>query len=103
MSTEAQISVLDELQALLERQIQAAMKSDFKTVEKLTSQTQNCVQELLNGDFQRNPDFEKQHKYILGLYKKLDLIIAGEKSHLMNQQKLADNVLKSLSAYRKNG
>ena len=85
---------------LLER---AAMKSDFKKVEKLTEQTEIKTQELLKSKLSQNPDFEKQHKYVLELYKKLELILAGEKANLLNQQKLTDNVRKTLSAYGKNG
>ncbi|GEM_PF-3544702 len=102
MKTDEIISPLDELQCLLEKQIQAAMRSDFKFVEKLAEQTDNKVQELLQCDLPKNPDFEKQHKYILGLYKKLDLIMAGEKANLLRQQKLADNAIKTISAYSKN-
>jgi hypothetical protein len=103
MIADTKLSPLSELQCLLEKQIQAAMKNDFKTVEKLAEQTENKIQQLLKGDFQKSPDFEKQHKYVLGLYKKLDLIIAGEKATLLHQQKLVDKVRKTLSVYGKNG
>jgi hypothetical protein len=102
MKTDEKISPLDELQCLLEKQIQAAMRSDFKSVEKLAEQTDTKVQELLQCELLKSPDFEKQHKHILGLYKKLDLIMAGEKANLLRQQKLADNAIKTISAYSKN-
>jgi hypothetical protein len=102
MAADEKTTPLSQLQILLEKQIQAAMRSDFTTVEKLTAQTEIKVQELLKCPFPKNPDFEKQHKYVLGLYKKLDLIMAGEKFNLLKQQKLTDNALKAISAYYKN-
>jgi len=102
MNADEKTSPLYELGYLLEKQIQAAMKSNFKTVEKLTEQTEIKIQELLKNKLPPNPDFEKQHKYVLDLYKKLDLILAGEKACLLNQQKAVDNVRKTLNVYRKN-
>lgn len=103
MNADEKTSPLYELRCLLEKQIQAAMKSNFKEVDKLAEKTEIAIQELLKSKLSPNPDFEKQHKYVLVLYKKLDLILAGEKANLLNQQKLTDNVRKTLSAYRKNG
>jgi hypothetical protein len=100
MSTDNQISMLDELQSLLEKQIEMARRSNLRRVEALAEQADSVVEKIVKTKTFDQPEFDAQRKHMVKLYKKLQLILAAGKDSVSRQLRQVGNVLKTLKAYR---
>ena len=103
MSNHKQISMLDELQSLLEKQIEMARRSNLRRVEALAEQTDSVVEKIVKTKTFDQPEFDAQRKHMVKLYKKLQLILAAGKDSVSRQLRQVGNVRKTLKAYRDNG
>ena len=103
MSTDKQISMPDELQSLLEKQIEMARRSNLRRVEALAEQADSVVEKIVKTKTFDQPEFDSQRKLMVKLYKKLQLILAAEKDSVGRQLRQVGNVRKTLKAYRDNG
>jgi len=102
MNTDVETNLLAELEYLLEKQIKLALKSDYKGVETLAEQAGGFLKKIIKMKPSDIPDFKKRRDNLLELYKKLELILATEKSIVKKQQQQANNVRKIISVYRNN-
>ena len=100
MSTDKQISMLDELQSLLEKQIEMARRSNLRRVEASAEQADSVVEKIVKIKTFDQPEFESQRRYTVKLYEKLQLILAAGKDSVGKQLKQVGNVRKTLHAYR---
>ena len=103
MSNHKQISMLDELQSLLEKQIEMARRSNLRRVEALAEQADSVVEKIVKTKTFDQPEFDDQRKHMVKLYKKLQLILAAGKDSVGRQLRQVGNVRKTLKAYRDNG
>lgn len=102
MKTDKPISLLDQLQSLLEQQIELACKSDFRRVEALAEQTNSVIEQIATSKQHNMLEFSDQRKHIADLYKKLQLIFTAGKDTVSGQLKQISDVRKTLNAYRNN-
>jgi len=102
MSTDKQISMLDELQSLLEKQIEMARRSNLRRVEALAEKADSVVEKIVKTKTFDQPEFDAQRKHMVKLYKKLQLILAAGKDSVSRQLRQVGNVRKTLKAYRDN-
>ena len=102
MSTDKQISMLDELQSLLEKQIEMARRSNLRCVEALAEQADSIVEKIVKAKTFDQPEFDGQRIHMVKLYKKLQLILAAGKDSVSRQLSQVGNVRKTLKAYRDN-
>ena len=102
MSTDKEISMLDELQSLLEKQIEMARRSNLRRVEALAEQADSVVEKIVKTKTFDQPEFDAQRKHMVKLYKKLQLILAAGKDSVSRQLRQVGNVRKTLKAYRDN-
>jgi hypothetical protein len=101
MTTE-QTNIMDNLEQVLQKQIEMTLKGNFKAVEKLTEDADREIKKILAKKTTEIPDFETKRQRILKMYEELDLMLSAEKEIVKGQQKMADNVRKTLSAYHSN-
>lgn len=99
MSADEQKRLLDNLQSLLEKQIELARKSNFHGVEMLAEQAGTAIEKITKMEPSGQPDSENRREHLLKLYKKLELMLAAEKTSVKRQQNQVDNARKVLSAY----
>lgn len=97
------ISMLDELQGLLEKQIEMARRSNLRRAEALVEQADSAVEKIVKTKTFDQPKYDCQRKHIVKLYKKLQLILTAGKDSVGKQLRQVGNVRKTLKAYRDNG
>jgi len=100
MDADEQKQLLDMLQNQLEKQIELARQGNYKQVELIAEENDDTLKRIVAQKTSTPEIFEKRRNHILTLYKKLEVMIAAEKSIVENQQHQADNVRKTLGIYR---
>ena len=100
MKADEQISLLDNLQVLLETQIEMALKGNFRRVEALAEQADSVVEKIVRTKAFEQSGSEGQRKNLAELYKKLELILAAGKASIGKQLRQMGNVRKTLKVYR---
>jgi hypothetical protein len=103
MNITKQTDIMDNLEKVLQKQIELTLQGNFKAVEKLTEQAGCEIKKILSQKLTEIPDFENKRKNILKMYEKLNLMLSAEKEIVKGQQRMADNVRKTLSAYHTKG
>lgn len=102
MNADEQKNLLDKLQNRLEKQIELASQGNYKQVELIAEQNGEIITKIAEQRTFADENLKTQREHILSLYKKLELMIAAEKSIILNQQQQTDNVRKTLNIYRSN-
>ena len=103
MSTDEQTRLLDNLQSLLEKQIEMARRSDFRSVEALAEQADFIVDEIVKMKCFEQPEFAGRCQHLTKLYQKLELMLTGSKDSVGRQLRQVGNVRKTLEAYHNKG
>ena len=103
MNADEQTYLLDNLQSLLEKQIEMALKGNFRRVEALAEQASSIVEKIVKIKPFGQSEFDGRRKHLLKLYKKLELMLAAGKDSVAKQLRQAGNARKTLKAYRNNG
>jgi len=102
MTNSEQIHLVDDLQGLLEKQIEFAVKGDLDGVERIGSQTRSLVEKLSPTGVLKKPGFEKKRQQIEKLYERLLLMFTVQKNQVGGQLKRISKGKKTLKAYRVN-
>ena len=97
----AQMSLFDELQRLLEKQIELARRGNLRRVEALAEQADSIVERIVQTGMLQQTDFDGQRENLTKLYKKLELMLATGKDAVNRQIKRVGSGRKALQAYRK--
>ena len=82
MSTEKQISMLDELQSLLQQQLELAYQGNSagERIDLLGRQADCLVEKITQAGILERPEFESQRKKLKKLYEDLCLAITAHKA-----------------------
>ncbi len=82
MSTDKQISMLDELQSLLEQQLELAHQGNSagKRIEVLGKQADCLVEKITQAGILERPEFESQKRKLKKSYEELHLAITAQKA-----------------------
>jgi len=82
MSTDIQISMLDELQSLLQQQLELAHQgnSTGERIEVLGRQADCLVEKITQAGILERPEFESQRKKLKKSYENLHLAITAQKA-----------------------
>jgi len=82
MSTDKQISMLDELQSLLQQQIELAHQGNSagERIEVLGRQADCLVEKITQAGILERPEFESQKKNLRKSYEDLCLAITAQKA-----------------------
>ena len=102
MNNSEQIHLVDDLQGLLEKQIEFAVKDNLDGVERIGSQTRSLVEKLSLTGVLKKPEFEKKRQQIEKLYEKLLFTFTIQKGQVAEQLHKISNGKKTLRAYRAN-
>jgi hypothetical protein len=82
MSTDKQISMLDELQSLLEKQLELAHQGNSagERIDLLGRQADRLVEKIIQAGILERPEFESQRKKLKKSYEDLCLAITAQKA-----------------------
>ncbi len=103
MNTDEQVSLLDDLQGLLEKQIETARRGNLRRVEALAAQADSIVARIVQTRVFEQPEFDGRREHLTKLYKKLELMLAAGKDAVSRQLRRVGSGRKTLQAYRKYG
>jgi hypothetical protein len=94
--------VLQNLQALLEKQIELAGHGDIRNVEAVVNQADSIVTEIIDSGMLERPEFQAQREQLQKLYKDLLLVFTTQKAETAGQLSWLRKSRKTLKAYRSN-
>lgn len=100
MNAEETEKLLDKLTARIEKQVELAQLGNYNKIESLIDKNDEILCKLNEHKNAVLKNFKSRYDNILVLYKKLELMIAAEKSIIENQRQQTDNVRKTLNIYR---
>ncbi len=95
-----QISLLDELQNLLEKKLELAQRGDISGVEALSKQADTVVEKIAKMGIPERADFENQRENLKKLYEQLSLAISAQKAETSKQLSGIRKGRKTLHVYR---
>jgi hypothetical protein len=104
MSIHKQISILDELQCLLERQLELAHQSNSASeqIEVLGRQADCLVKEITQAGILEQPEFENQKKKLKKSYEDLHLAITAQRADTFEKLSQVRRGRKIVGTYRGN-
>jgi ElaB/YqjD/DUF883 family membrane-anchored ribosome-binding protein len=102
MDPQENLNPLEQLESLLEKQIQLAIKNRYKDVESLTEKANLLLKQIADNKPTEIPNFKEKQNHILELYKKLELILKTEQKLIKDEQQQAGNVRKIINVYHAN-
>ncbi len=103
MNANENMHLLDDLQALLEKQIRMARKGNFRRVELLAEESGLVAEKIAQIKLFAQPKFDDRRAHLLKLYKQLELILAAGKASVGGQLRQVGDVRKTLKVYQNNG
>ncbi len=103
MNTDEQVSLLDGLQGLLEKQIETARRGNLRRVEALAGKADSIVARIVQTRVLEQPEFDGRREHLTKLYKKLELILATGKEAVGKQLQQVGSGRRTLQAYRNSG
>lgn len=103
MNTDEQVSLLDDLQGLLEKQIETARRGNLRRVEALAAQADSIIARIVQTRVLEQTEFDGQREHLTKLYKKLELILATGKEAVGKQMRQIGSGRRALQAYRNSG
>ena len=95
-------NLLNDLHALLEKQIELAHKGDITSVESLSNQTGTLVNEIVKTKQFESDEIKNQLQQLQKLYQGLSLSIAAQKTETSDQLSRIRKGKKTIAAYRGN-
>ena len=102
VKSDEQVHLLENLQSLLEEQIEAARRSNFRRVETLAGQADSIVEKIVKTKVLEQSRFDSRREHLTKLYKKLELILTAGKNSAGKQLRQVGNVRKTLHVYHNN-
>lgn len=104
MSTNKHISMLDELQSLLEKQLELAHQGNSagKQIEVLGRQADCLVKEITQAGILERPEFESQKKKLKKSYEDLHLAITAQRTDTAEKLSQVRRGRKIVETYRGN-
>ncbi len=104
MSTNKHISMLDELQALLEKQLELAHQGNSagEQIEVLGRHADCLVKKIAKEKILERPEFENQKKKLKKLYEDLQLAISAQKAETSQKLSHIRSGKKIVETYRSN-
>lgn len=104
MSTNKDISMLDELQGLLERQLELAHQGNpaGEQIEALCRQADCLVKEITQAGIPDRPEFESQKKKLQKTYEDLHLALTAQKADTAEKLSHVRRGRKIVETYRGN-
>jgi len=104
MSTDKQISMLDELQGLLEQQLELAHQGNSagERIEVLGRQADCLVEKITQAGILERPEFESQRKKLKKSYENLCLAITAQKADTSKKLIQVRKGKKIVETYRNN-
>ncbi len=95
-------SMLDELEALLEKQIDLARQSSFNSLEDMAAQTNQFVGKIVNTQILHSDEFKNRRLHLQKLYENLHRIIAARKADITDDLIRVRKGRKTIGVYRNN-
>ena len=104
MSTNQNISMLDELQNLLEQQLELCRQGNSagEQIEVLGRQADFLVKEITQTGILERPEFESQKKKLKKLYEDLHLALTAQKADTAEKLSQVRRGRKIVETYRAN-
>ena len=104
MSTNKDISMLDELQSLLEQQLKLTHQGNSagEQIEILCRQADCLVKEITQAGILDQPEFESQKKKLKKTYKALHLALTAQKANVAEKLSQVRRGKKIIATYRGN-
>ena len=104
MSTDKQISMLDELQGLLEMQLKLAHQGNSagKQIEVLGRQADWLVEKITQAGILERPEFESERNKLKKSYEDLNLAITAQRADTAEKLSQVRRGRKIVETYRSN-
>ena len=93
-------NVVQGLQQLVEKQIDAVKKSDFRTIELLSEQAGPLVLEISKIRLSEQHDLKDPVNKLLRCYKQLELMVSAEKETVRQQLQKLGKGIKTIQVYQ---
>ena len=94
--------LLDELQALLEKQVRAARQGNLATVAALMGEADAVVAKVVRLEVNGTPEFEQRRGALERLFDTLSLVLTTARSDVDDEIKRMRRGKKVLGIYRRN-
>ncbi|MCD4831071.1 MAG: hypothetical protein K8R02_04585 [Anaerohalosphaeraceae bacterium] len=95
--------LFDSLQSLLEVQVEMARRGSYRKIAQVSDQAGTLVQQIEKIPEAANIKFAASREKLLGLYKKLELMLSAERDIVNKQLKQLNNGQKTVRTYRNSG
>lgn len=94
--------LLDELQALLEKQVRVARQGDLATMAVLTEEADAVVAKVVRLGVNGTPEFERRRSVLESLFDTLSLVLTTARSDVHDEIKRMRRGKNVLGIYRRN-
>jgi hypothetical protein len=98
--TESAQTLLDKLQAILEKQIELAREGDTSEVHALTEKASLLVQQIAPTGILRRPQMRSRREQLAKLYGRLALALTARRDETARKLRQVRQGRKTLRAYR---
>ena len=92
--------LINDLQALLKKQIEFTNKGDIGGVESLSIQVSSLIEECMHNNILNNPAFKNQREELYKLYGQLSLALSAQRAGTGEQINRIRKGKKTIAAYR---
>jgi hypothetical protein len=96
------VSLLDDLQVLLERQIELAQAGNIRSVEVLSKQANFLTGKIAETGMLGRPEFKSRREQLQKLYDGLSLAIIAQKAETCGNLSRVRKGRKAIGTYRSN-
>jgi len=93
--------VLQNLQALLEKQIKLAGHGNIRNVEAVVNQADSIVTEIIDSGMLERPEFQAQREQLQKLYKDLLLVLTTQKVETAERLDCFRRTRKAIKTYHR--
>ncbi len=100
MKQEDEIKLLEELAAVLEKQIELVQHDDISNMDDLVAQSAQLTMKITDAGLLEMPQYDHWRERIAGLYSDLQLMLSTQKDSVTGQLRSLDKGRKTLAAYR---
>ncbi len=101
MSVDTDITMLDELEGILEAQISLARRGKIGDVERLSEQAGCLVKKMAQEGISESVEFRPRQEKLQELYRRLVLIVTAAKAQAAEQLQQVGQGRKMLETYRR--
>ena len=92
--------LLQNLQALLEKQIELANQGNIRDVESMTNQVNSVVREVIDSGIFEQPEFQAHREQLQKLFKDLLLVLTTQKVETAKKLNYFRRAKKAIKTYR---